>query len=559
MATTGPVWTWGGAVHLGRPAHPAGTRGGPGGAPPHLELPARLRRQLEADLGPATGPVPVPVPEASVRLPPVRLPPEAAAALRAAAGTDRVRTDPAARLRRAAGSSYLDLVRLRSGVVEHAPDAVVRPANADAVVAVLAACAAHDVAVVPYGGGTSVVGGVAALAGSHRAVVSLDLADLDAVLEVDETSLLARVQPGLRGPALEAALAERGLTLGHQPQSFELATLGGYAATRSAGQASTGHGRFEEMVVGLELATPAGRWRLGRGAASAAGPDLTALVLGSEGVFGVVTELTVRLRRRPAAQRWQALAVPGFPAGLDLVRSLVQQGLAPAVVRLSDPEETRVSLAQASPPAGPALAGYLRGRRVEQPCLLLLGFEGSPAGVRAHRRGVRAALLSAGAVRLPAAVARAWERGRYRAPYLRDQLLDAGVAVETLETSATWTDLPGLHAAVRAAARSALDGPGLVLAHVSHLYPHGASLYVTVLARQAGDPVAQWTAVKQAATEALLAHGGTITHHHAVGTDHRRWLPAEIGGTGVAVLRAVKDVLDPTGVLNPGKLIPEPP
>lgn len=511
-----------------------------------------LRGRLS--LGPVT---PGELPTAqTVPVPPSRLPDPARRALEAAVGAEHVRTDGPSRAGHAAGKSYLDLVRVRAGSLPAAPDAVVLPAGAGQVAAVLAACAAHGVAVVPFGGGTSVVGGVAPLRGRHASVVAVDLRRMRRLLSVDPVSRLATFEAGVRGPDLEAQLAPHGLTLGHLPQSFEHASLGGFVATRSAGQASSGFGRIEDLVVALQLCTPAGPWRLGRGAASAAGPDLRMLAVGSEGALGIITEVTVRVRPRAEHRHYEGRLVRSWAAGLELARRLVQDGVPPDVVRLSDPEETGVSLRLAAGGArGAALRGYARARSGRGPCLLILGWEGDARRVRARRAAARPAL--AGSIRLGRSAGDRWRRGRFDGPYQRDALLDAGVLVETLETSALWSGLPGVHAAVRQAIAGVLPG-AVVMCHLSHLYPHGASLYFTVLAAaDPADPAAQWSRAKRAAGDTLVAAGATITHHHATGTDHLPWLGAEIGELGIAVLRSAKQVLDPQGICNPGKLIPD--
>ncbi|HMA45797.1 MAG TPA: FAD-binding oxidoreductase [Frankiaceae bacterium] len=521
-------------------------------------LPPRARAFLRRELGlPAGAPPRLPVPAGSVALPPSALPAPVRDRLARIVGADHVREDRGARLAHAGGQSYGDLVRRRAGDAAGAPDAVVLPGDAAQVGAVLRVCGEAGVAVVPYGGGTSVVGGVAARRGRFGAVVSMDLRRLDRLLAVDEESLTATVQPGLSGPRLAELLAVRGLTLGHLPQSFERSTVGGWVATRSAGQASTGYGRVDALVVALRAQTPVGELVLGRGPASAAGPDLRALLVGGEGAFGVVTEVTLRVRRRPVAGAYEGWSFPGFGGGLTAFRRLAQEGVAADVCRLSDAEETRVTLAQ----AGRVATAYLTLRGHRGGCLAILGWEGGTAAVRRRRRDARRVLRAHGGRRLGRAVGRGWERGRFSAPYLRDDLLDAGVLVETLETAASWSRLPALHAAVRDALAGALrrsGGSPLVLCHVSHLYPTGASLYCTVLDRaEPGAELARWDAAKRAATDTIMAGGGTLTHHHGVGADHLRWLPAEVGELGVELLRTVKRRLDPAGVLNPGVLVPE--
>lgn len=520
-------------------------------------LPPHATRWLTRELGRGRPSLPA----EHVELPAPALRPAAWHALVEAVGAEHVRTDDAARLLRAAGRSYLDLMRLRSGRLDTAPDAVVLPADAEQVDAVLRACSTHGVAVVPFGGGTSVVGGVAPRPGRHAAVVALDLRLLDRLMSVDTESLTAVFEPGVRGPAAEALLAGYGLTLGHLPQSYEHASLGGYAATRSAGQASTGYGRFDDLVTAVEVRTPAGPLRLGRGAASAAGPDLRGLLVGSEGAFGVITQVTVRVRPVPAARRYEGVFFRSWEQGCTALREMEQGGLAPDVARLSDPDETRVQLALAGSGGAKGRVGkaVLAARGYRGGCLAVLGWEGAAAVVRARRKATLQVAKAHGGFAVGASVGERWRAGRFDGPYLRDDLLDAGILVETLETSATWSSLHRTREAVRDALHGALTHtPPVVMCHVSHLYRNGASLYFTVLARQDPDDVeAQWQRAKDAASTAIVDAGATITHHHAVGTDHRAQLPAEVGELGVAVLRAVKGVLDPAGVLNPGKLLAE--
>jgi alkyldihydroxyacetonephosphate synthase len=510
-----------------------------------------LRSQLGID-GAVSGPVAL----EDARLGEPALPPGLAERLAGVVGSGGVRDDRRARVLHAAGKSYPDLVRQRAGDCTRAPDAVVTPRSHDEVRAVLGACVQAGVAVVPFGGGTSVVGGVEPWRGEFPAVISLDLGALDAVVAIDERSLTAVVQPGVRGPELETRLAERGLTLGHFPQSFEYASVGGFVATRSAGQASTGYGRIDELVLGLRCVAPAGDVALAAMPASAAGPDLRELIVGSEGVLGVITETALRVRRAPVERRYEGFMLPSFESGAEALRAMEQAGASPDVARLSDEEETRMSL---------ALAGrhgvtwelaqrYLSLRGVAGGCLAVLGWEGAREQI-ARRRDASVAVLKAhGAVALGRSAGRAWERGRFDGPYLRDDLMDRGVMVETLETAGQWSDLLTLHRAVGDALRAHCP---IVMCHVSHLYPTGASLYYTFLARaRRGAEIEQWRAAKEAACEAILANRGTITHHHAVGRDHAPYLPREVGDLGVAALRAVKERLDPAGIMNPGKLLP---
>jgi alkyldihydroxyacetonephosphate synthase len=475
-----------------------------------------------------------------------QLPPASLERLSGLVGAGHVLTDEESRLRHTRGKSTPDLLRLRAGDTGDAPDAVVFPGSHDEVQAVLEACAAGRIAVVPFGGGTSVVGGLVARRGGFAGVIALDLRRLDRLVSLDEESRLATLEPGLRGPEAEALLGARGYTLGHFPQSFEYATIGGFAAARSSGQASAGYGRFDELVVGLRVATPRGTIELGRAPRSAAGPDLRQLFLGSEGTLGVITSVTVEVRPVPEERVYEGWRFESFAAGTAALRRLVQDGPLPTVLRLSDEVESVLNLAR---PEAIGAEGAPGG------CLAITGYEGSAGQVQARRAGASALLRSLGGTPDPGA-GPAWEHGRYAAPYLRDSLLDAGALVETLETCTFWSAIPPLYAAVREALTEALrDTPPLVLCHVSHVYRSGASLYFTVACAQSEDPVAQWWRAKAAASDAILAAGGSITHHHGVGTDHRPWFEQQVGPLGVAALRAVKHELDPAGILNPGVLI----
>jgi alkyldihydroxyacetonephosphate synthase len=477
-----------------------------------------------------------------------------------AAGAGTADTSREARIRHAAGRSYPDLIRLRTGALGEAPDAVIAPREAAGVRAVLEACGSEGVAVVPFGGGTSVVGGVEAIRGEHRAVISLDLRRLCEV-RVDRVSQTATLGPGLRGPQAEASLRGHGFTLGHFPQSFEYATIGGFAATRSAGQASSGYGRFDELVTALRMECPAGELATLATPHTAAGPALRELAVGSEGTLGVITEVTARVRRAPEAVRYEAWVTGSFEEGAAAIRTLAQSGALPDVVRLSDEEETRVSLASAGGGIGhDALRAYLRLRGRVDGCILIVGWEGDPVAVERRRAHSVTILRREGAIPLGRRGGEAWLRGRYEGPYQRDELLDRGYLVDTLETSHTWARLGDLYAAVGDAIRSALEAqgtPGNAWCHISHAYRDGASLYFTFVApRRPGEELEQWRAAKEAACEAIVATGGTITHHHAVGRDHAPYMAAEVGETGLAALRAVKDALDPAGIMNPGKLLP---
>ncbi len=534
-------WGW------GDPAHPP-------------VLPAHALDWLRETVGLAARPRP-PVALGRVRLEAATVGRQALGALREIVGAEHVRDGHAERVLHAAGKGYPDLVRLRAGEPEGAPDAVLYPASHEQLRALLELCARHSLAVVPFGGGTSVVGGVAPLRGEHGGVLALDMSRMAGVLELDEESATVTVQAGIRGPALERQLAARGLTLGHFPQSFEYVSLGGCAATRSAGQASTGYGAIEKMVLGLRFAAPTAEIALSAVPASAAGPGLRQLLVGSEGALGVISELALRVRPAPRERIYEGVFFEDFAAGHQALRALAREHALPDVARLSDEQETRMSLALAGAGGVKGRMGraYLQLRGYREGCLAILGFEGAGEELACRRRRALALVRGFGGLAVGRSPGEAWRAGRFTAPYMRDELLTHGVMVETLETAVQWSGLPRLHRAVGEAIAGALRAggtPGLVMCHVSHVYETGASLYFTLIARQReGDEIGQWRAVKQAAGEAILAGGGTITHHHGVGRDHAHWMPREVGDGGVAALWALKRELDPAGIMNPGKLL----
>jgi alkyldihydroxyacetonephosphate synthase len=526
-----------------------------------VELPPHALEVVRAELG-VPGERNRPAGFEQVQVSEPALPRKAAQSLADLLGPEWLHEDRLSRVTHAAGKGYPDLVRLRAGDATSAPDAVVYPDDAAAVRAVLDICASERVAVVPFGGGTSVVGGVEPVRDGNTGVVSLDLGRMATLDGIDERSLTADFGPGMRGPQVEEALGARGFTLGHFPQSFEYATVGGCVATRSAGQASTGYGSIEKLVCGLRCVTPSGEIDLPAIPATAAGPGLRQLLVGSEGVLGVITQATLKIRPAPQERRYEGWMFRTFDDGVEAFRALEQHGIVPDVARLSDEDETRLSLALAGGDSLRQRAGlrYVRARGYSGGCLVVLGFEGERTEVARRAALADRFLRRRNGLSLGAGPGRAWERGRYEGPYLRDALLDRGVMVETLETAHEWSRLLELYGAVRGAIHGALQArgtPGLVMCHVSHLYPNGASLYFTFLARQEhGAEIEQWRVVKAAACDAIAGAGGTITHHHAIGRDHAAWMPQEVGKLGVAVLESVKHRLDPAGIMNPGKLLP---
>ncbi|PQZ92325.1 FAD-binding protein [Arthrobacter sp. MYb227] len=503
-----------------------------------------------------------PVDMSAIRLPTSTLDPAALAELWEICGSQYVSIADHERILHAGGKSTPDLLRIRSGDALGAPDAVIFPADAEAVRRVLEVCVAHRIAVVPFGGGTSVVGGVHTIRTGFSAAITLDLRRLDKLVDLDPVARTATLQAGMRGPDIEAALQARGFTLGHLPQSHQEATLGGYVATRSAGQASTGYGRSDALVKSVALQTPTGPMMLGSAApGSAAGPKLLDLVVGSEGTLGVITSASMKITPVPEHKSYGAWSFPSFAAGAAALRQLEQDGVRgdmPHVCRLSDSDETAATFKLGGTKTE-ALGKYLALRGQKTPALALFVWEGPRAEVTKRKRRSARILKAAAGVRLGPMPATAWEHGRFSGPYLRDELLTRGVYVETLETSATWSALDSTYAAVRGAILDALGEhgkPGYVQTHISHVYPDGASLYFTFLGALEPDGLAQNERIKAAASKAIVGAGATITHHHAVGIDHSPYMEHEIGALGIEVLASVKHTLDPTGIMNPGKLIP---
>jgi len=507
------------------------------------------------------------VPLESVRVPPCLVSPGEVEQLRRIVGEENISIEDADRITHAMGRSYRDLIRLRSGRIPRAPDVVAFPEDEDAIRRLLEHARRRRYAIIPFGGGTGVVGGVEpAEGGDSAAVVTVDLRRMRRVHEIDVASGLATVDAGIRGPILEEALAAKGLTLGHVPQSWEFSTLGGWIATRAAGGLSNRYGKIDDLVVGLRLVAPAGTLDLKALPNEAHGPDLKEIALGSEGILGIVTRATVRIHPIPQARRFASRLFRSFTDGLAALRGMAREGALPDMTYLSDEEETRFVAANEGlrhdgrGGSGRSLALRIlsaRGFSLSQGSLLLMGFEGSRERVSHRRR--RALGFARRAANLGPGPAHRWHSERFEMPYLRDSLLDHGILVDTVETAASWSRLPGVYEAGRKALQEALwasSGAGLVLCHASHVYADGVSLYFTFLGRQReGAELAQWEGVKAAVTRAFVDAGGALSHHHGIGADHAPYLGRMIGEDGLVVLHALKRELDPEGIMNPGKLI----
>jgi alkyldihydroxyacetonephosphate synthase len=473
-----------------------------------------------------------------------------------------VRTDAGIRLDHARGQSLPDWLALRSGEIGVFPDGVALPESAAEVRELLAFARAHDLVVIPYGGGTSVAGHITPLPGS-RPVLTLSLARMDGLQALDRESQIATFGAGANGPRVEALLNAEGYTLGHFPQSFELSTVGGWVVTRSSGQQSLRYGRIEQLFAGGTLETLDGTLELPTFPASSAGPDLRELVLGSEGRIGVLTDVKVRVTRLPECEEFHVFFLPGWDAACNAIRELAQRRLPLSMLRLSNAEETRTQLIL----AGHAKAVGLLDRMLrvrgagDGRCMMTVGVTGTRALVKFALRELKKILKPHGAVGTGQLLGRKWQANRFRAPYLRESLWRLGYAVDTLETAVDWPRVTPTLQAVESSLREGLQAENekvLVFTHLSHLYPQGSSIYTTYAYRVGKDhatTLARWEKLKQAASATIVRMGGTISHQHGVGRDHAPYLAAEKGVVGMGTLQALCRHLDPDRNLNPGKLL----
>lgn len=540
---------------------------------PSVEFPMRDKTELWPWIAGTLGfeadpPLTLPVPRERVRLdPPVE---NAAflAELRSFLKEGQLAQDDDQRLLHAYGKSYPDLFYARRGIVRRAPDLVIYPESHAEAERVVAAAARHKAVLIPFGGGTNIVGGVNPQR-TERLVATLDMARMDRLLSLDEASNTAVIEAGALGPKLERDLNARGWALGHHPDSFEFSTLGGWIATRSAGMQSDAYGKIEDMVVALKMATPAGTIATRAVPACSSGPDLNRLMAGSEGVLGVITECTMRVHRLPPAKDYRGFLFRTFPDGVAAMRECLEAEHRPNLIRLQDPFETQLGFHMKTPKTGvmgfvhKQMKRLLRAKGYGQPALMIMGVEGTPAFVKKAGALNRRILKKRGGFDLGQGVGRTWSKDKYNLPYLRDWVMDRAVMVDVSETSTQWANVLNLHEKAVAAvkAKFAADGhpgKGFIGCHLSHSYRTGACLYFTYAARQLpGREMEQYYSYKKLLTEVFLKNGATLTHHHAVGTEHRPWLEEELTRAGVKALRAVKDGLDPSGLMNPGKLIPD--
>ena len=491
------------------------------------------------------------------------------AALERAVGDEYVSDDALDRVVHARGKSLRDLIRQRRGDLGRVPDVVVRPGDETAVVEILSAALEADAVVIPFGGGTSISGSLEAPREETRTVISVDLGRMDKLLDIDETSRLARVQAGVYGPRLEEQLNARGWTFGHYPDSFTHSTLGGWIATRSSGMQSDRYGDIADSTRGLRVVTPAGILAIRPVPSTSTGPSVREMVLGSEGRLGIICEATIHVRRLPKERTILGYLFPTWAASIAAMRDIAASEAAPSITRVADPNETAFSFATKKASTlvdkvqSKALQIFLTRRKgfdLEQMCLGFIGYEGSERHVGAQRKAVGRIVSRHGGICIGSSPGELYDQKKFDTPYIRDYLLDRGVLGDVSETAAPWSALPTLHAKATAAARNAFDELGVqgyVMCHLSHSYHAGACLYFTFAMPPSGrrDALEEYGIVKSAVQQAFVDNGGTLSHHHAVGTEHAEWLEQDISAPGVGMIKALFDGTDPGANLNPGKIV----
>ena len=491
------------------------------------------------------------------------------AAIGVGLGEGQVVDDKKSRLVHAAGKSFRDLWLMRHGQVQFAPDCVVYPDTEEDVALVVRAAHEHGVVLVPFGGGSNIAGCLVPSDRGGRMVVSLDMCRMHRVLEVDRYSLTARIQPGVYGQHLEDQLAEHGVTLGHFPDSFLHSTLGGWVATRSAGMQSDIYGKIEDMVISLRMVTPSGTIITRTVPKSSNGIDIKHLCIGSEGILGVITEVVVQVHHKPEKEDWYGWLFPDFKSGLDAIHECHRGDCMPTVTRLNDPKKTALSFAFKHPKTGikdkiaKAFKWYIGNvKKIDfnQCCLMVVKYEGTPQAFNRIKNRVTAIYKKHRGVSLGAEPGRSFAKVKFDFPHLRDYVMDRSIMADVSETATTWDNLRTLHESGLADVEQAIKDTGVdawVGCHLSHSYRTGASLYFTFgCLQREGREIDQYLYVKKAAEDAFMKNGGTLSHHHAVGTEHLPWVEEDLSPTGLKAVKALKAGLDPNDIMNPGKIIP---
>jgi alkyldihydroxyacetonephosphate synthase len=503
----------------------------------------------------------------SIELPDARADEPFLAKLRALLAPSQITDDAKERIIHSYGKGFRDLFRLRRGIAAGAPDLIIYPESERDVCLTLRAAVERDIVLIPFGGGSNIAGCLERM-DARRMCVSLDMRRMRRVLAVDRRSFTAQIEAGVFGPDLEEQLQAQGMTLGHFPDSFIHSTLGGWIATRSAGMQSDKYGKIEDMVIAVRMVTPEGVLQTRVVPKASNGIDVNHLCIGSEGTFGVITEATMRVHPLPESRQVRGYLFPEFEGGIEAILECANQECAPAMVRLNDPDKTALSLAFRPPSSGfTKIAGslfktYLRVKGLAQPraCLMLTAFEGGSRGVSGRLQQAGAIYRQCGAIGLGAGAGKSFEATKYDFPYIRDFLLDRDVTTDVSETTTVWSNILTLYQDTIPLLCAEISKSGVrpwTGCHISHTYQSGASLYFTFgFRQQTGHELEQYLRVKRAVQQSFIDHGATVSHHHAVGTEHLPWLAADISPVGVKAVFAIKRGLDPGNIMNPGRLLP---
>jgi alkyldihydroxyacetonephosphate synthase len=515
----------------------------------------------------SASPTAAPVDLASIQLPATRASAALLDELSRILKPGQISVEPFERLVHSYGKSFPDLLSIRNGIVKRAPDAVLLPDSHEQVAALIALAQQLNFCVIPFGGGTNIVGGINPALDEARPVLTLSLRNMNRLLSVDSQSRTALIQAGALGPKLEADLAEHGHSLGHFPDSFEYSTLGGWLATRSAGMQSDVYGKIEDMVVSIRMVTPPGTILTKAVPASSVGPDLNRLMCGSEGTLGVITEAVMRVHKIPSVKDYRGYLLRNFADGVRAIQECLDRGFTPSMIRLQDSGESELAFHMKAPSHGLGgwiqnrVKGWLRSRGYVEPCILIIGFEGEEQTIAEPRRRALRIVKRHGGFALGKSAGRTWSRDKFNIPYLRDYIMDYGCMADVAETSTLWSNVLPLYEGTIAAVKARFaqgDGTGYIGCHISHTYRTGACLYFTFAALQPkGRELAHYYEYKRLITDTIMRLGGTLSHHHAVGTEHRGWVDKELSPAALQALHALKGSLDPQCVLNPGKLLPE--
>ena len=491
------------------------------------------------------------------------------AALEQKLDSDQIVEDKKTRLIHAAGKSFRDLWLIRHGNIKFAPDCVIFPNNENDVVSIVNAAKENGVVLIPFGGGSNIAGCLEPKDHHNRMVVSLDMCRMHKVIEIDQYSLIARIQPGVYGQHLEDQLAEHGVTLGHFPDSFLHSTLGGWVATRSAGMQSDIYGKIEDMVISLRMVTPSGTIITRTVPKSSNGIDIRHLCIGSEGILGVITEVTIQVHKKPEKEDWYGWLFPDFQSGIDAIHECHRYNCMPTVTRLNDPKKTALSFAFKTPKTGfkATIAntfkwyiGNVKKINFNQCCLMVVKYEGTQQEFKNIRKKVSSIYKKHRGVCLGAEPGRSFAKVKFDFPHLRDFTMDRSIMADVSETATTWNNLCAMHKNGLKEIENAIKETGVngwVGCHLSHSYHSGASLYFTFgCLQRKGREIEQYLYVKKSAEDAFMKNGGTLSHHHAVGTEHLPWVEEDLSSTGLKAVKALKNGLDPNGIMNPGKIIP---